>query len=123
MNRRIKGCSATRCEETANCSRVRIWSRRNGASVEPILGNVTPLYTYEPGTWGPEEANQLIGADGPVDQSAGGCGEMTTLVKDVTFLFDVDNTLLNDDQGREHLARSRAPRFALGDSAVPRRSR
>jgi len=33
--------------------------------VDPILGNVTPLYTYEPGTWGPDEANQLIGNDGP----------------------------------------------------------
>ncbi len=33
--------------------------------VEPVLGNVTPLYTYERGTWGPEEANQLIGTDGP----------------------------------------------------------
>ena len=32
---------------------------------QPILGNVTPLYTYEPGTWGPEEAHQLIGSDGP----------------------------------------------------------
>jgi glucose-6-phosphate 1-dehydrogenase len=33
--------------------------------VEPILGNVTPVYTYLPGTWGPEEAGQLIGNDGP----------------------------------------------------------
>ncbi len=33
--------------------------------VEPILGNVTPVYVYEPGTWGPEEAQQLIGAEGP----------------------------------------------------------
>jgi glucose-6-phosphate 1-dehydrogenase len=33
--------------------------------VEPILGNVTPYYTYAPGTWGPEEAHQLIGNDGP----------------------------------------------------------
>ena len=33
--------------------------------VEPILGNATPYYTYAPGTWGPEEANQLIGNDGP----------------------------------------------------------
>ena len=33
--------------------------------VEPILGNLAPLYPYEPGSWGPEEANQLIGADGP----------------------------------------------------------
>lgn len=33
--------------------------------VEPILGNVTPLYSYAPGTWGPEEAHQLVQADGP----------------------------------------------------------
>ncbi len=32
--------------------------------VEPILGNVTPLYSYLPGTWGPEESAQLIGRDG-----------------------------------------------------------
>ena len=34
-------------------------------AVEPILGDVTPFYHYDPGTWGPEEANQLIGGDGP----------------------------------------------------------
>jgi glucose-6-phosphate 1-dehydrogenase len=33
--------------------------------VEPILGNATPIYTYQPGTWGPDEALQLIGCDGP----------------------------------------------------------
>jgi glucose-6-phosphate 1-dehydrogenase len=33
--------------------------------VEPILGNVTPFYPYAPGTWGPEEADKLIGDDGP----------------------------------------------------------
>jgi len=33
--------------------------------VQPILDNVTPVYTYEPGTWGPDETSQLIGADGP----------------------------------------------------------
>ena len=27
--------------------------------VESILGNVTPVYEYEPGKWGPTEANQL----------------------------------------------------------------
>ena len=32
--------------------------------VEPVLGYVTPYYFYEPGTWGPEEANQLFGNDG-----------------------------------------------------------
>jgi glucose-6-phosphate 1-dehydrogenase len=29
------------------------------AIVEPILGNVTPLYEYEPGSWGPVEAERL----------------------------------------------------------------
>ena len=33
--------------------------------VEPILDNVTPVYPYEKGTWGPNEAEALIGADGP----------------------------------------------------------
>lgn len=33
--------------------------------VQPVLGNVAPLYSYKPGTWGPEEAYQLIGNDGP----------------------------------------------------------
>ncbi len=29
------------------------------AIVEPILGNVTPVYKYEPGSWGPAEAERL----------------------------------------------------------------
>src|SRR5262249_40139274 len=33
--------------------------------VEPILDNATPLYPYEPGTWGPDGAEALIGPDGP----------------------------------------------------------
>jgi len=33
--------------------------------VQPILGGVTPLYTYPQGSWGPEEAMELIGPDGP----------------------------------------------------------
>lgn len=28
--------------------------------VEPVLGDSARLYIYEPGTWGPREANQLI---------------------------------------------------------------
>jgi glucose-6-phosphate 1-dehydrogenase len=28
--------------------------------VNPMLGNVTPVYPYEPGTWGPSEADKLI---------------------------------------------------------------
>jgi glucose-6-phosphate 1-dehydrogenase len=34
-------------------------------AVDSILGNVTPIYPYEPGSWGPDEALQLIGCDGP----------------------------------------------------------
>jgi len=33
--------------------------------VDPVLDNVTPLYTYESGSWGPDEAAELIGSDGP----------------------------------------------------------
>ena len=33
--------------------------------VEQILDNITPIYIYESGTWGPAEADQLVGADGP----------------------------------------------------------
>jgi glucose-6-phosphate 1-dehydrogenase len=33
--------------------------------VDPILDNVTPLYPYEAGTWGPAEAERLIASDGP----------------------------------------------------------
>jgi glucose-6-phosphate 1-dehydrogenase len=31
--------------------------------VDPILGDVTPLHPYEPGTWGPAEADALIAGD------------------------------------------------------------
>jgi len=33
--------------------------------IDPILGNVTPVHVYEPGTWGPAEADALIGEHGP----------------------------------------------------------
>ena len=33
--------------------------------VEPVLDDVTPVYPYEQGSWGPEEAKALIGPDGP----------------------------------------------------------
>jgi glucose-6-phosphate 1-dehydrogenase len=29
------------------------------AIVEPILGDVIPVHVYEPGSWGPPEANRL----------------------------------------------------------------
>ena len=33
--------------------------------VESVLDDATPFYPYEPGTWGPDEAQALIGPDGP----------------------------------------------------------
>jgi glucose-6-phosphate 1-dehydrogenase len=33
--------------------------------VDAVLDDATPLYSYERGTWGPEEADQLVGAAGP----------------------------------------------------------
>ncbi len=32
--------------------------------VDGVLGNVTPVYRYKTGTWGPVEADQLVGTDG-----------------------------------------------------------
>ncbi len=31
--------------------------------VDPILGSTTPVYCYEPNTWGPDEANALLGGE------------------------------------------------------------
>ncbi len=41
-----------------------LFARQDGveaawAIVEPILGDVTPVHEYEPGTWGPSEADAL----------------------------------------------------------------
>jgi len=33
--------------------------------VDPALTDAPPVHVYEPGTWGPAEAQELIGADGP----------------------------------------------------------
>ena len=33
--------------------------------VNDVLGNVAPVYRYKPGTWGPDEAQLLVGRDGP----------------------------------------------------------
>jgi len=32
--------------------------------VDPILGNLTPIHEYEPNTWGPVQAEQIIAGDG-----------------------------------------------------------
>jgi glucose-6-phosphate 1-dehydrogenase len=32
--------------------------------VDPVLGNVTPLFEYAPGTWGPPEADRIIAHEG-----------------------------------------------------------
>jgi glucose-6-phosphate 1-dehydrogenase len=34
------------------------------AIVDPILGDITPVYPYEPGTWGPAEAERIIARHG-----------------------------------------------------------
>ena len=38
--------------------------------VQPILDNVTPVYDYQPKTWGPDETCQFIGAGWAMDRSA-----------------------------------------------------
>ena len=34
------------------------------AIVDPILGDPTPVHPYEPGTWGPAEADRIIARHG-----------------------------------------------------------
>ncbi len=40
--------------------------------VDPVLGDATPLHPYEPGGWGPREAEALIGKQGPWRNPAAG---------------------------------------------------
>ena len=44
--------------------------------VEPIVTNPPAVQEYEPGTWGPDAANSLIGADGPWRNPAAPQAEM-----------------------------------------------
>ena len=42
-----------------------LFARQDGVEaqwrvVDPVLGNVTPLYEYAPGTWGPAEASRVL---------------------------------------------------------------
>jgi glucose-6-phosphate 1-dehydrogenase len=46
-----------------------LFARQDGVEaaweiVQPILGSVTPVHEYEPGTWGPEEAAMLVAGVG-----------------------------------------------------------
>jgi glucose-6-phosphate 1-dehydrogenase len=41
------------------------------AIVEPILGDIVPIQTYQPGTWGPAEANHLATGIGGWHDPAG----------------------------------------------------
>jgi glucose-6-phosphate 1-dehydrogenase len=40
--------------------------------VDPILDNVTPVHHYEPGTWGPAEAERIRPPEGWQDPTAAG---------------------------------------------------
>jgi glucose-6-phosphate 1-dehydrogenase len=40
------------------------WVEAAWRVVDPVLGVTTPLYEYEPGTWGPPEADRLVAGDG-----------------------------------------------------------
>jgi glucose-6-phosphate 1-dehydrogenase len=37
---------------------------RSWEIVDPVLGDATPVYPYEQGSWGPKEASTLIGPEG-----------------------------------------------------------
>ena len=56
---RTSACSATPCAATRACSAAKTRSRLSGGLVDPILGAAAPLHVYEPGSWGPAEADPL----------------------------------------------------------------
>jgi glucose-6-phosphate 1-dehydrogenase len=46
-----------------------LFARQDGVEaawsiVQPILGSSTPVHEYEPGTWGPTEADTLVSSVG-----------------------------------------------------------
>ncbi len=50
--------------------RTELFARQDGVEaawrvVDGVLGDITPVFSYEPGSWGPQEVNQLIAVDGP----------------------------------------------------------
>ena len=42
-----------------------LYQRLPGDAMDPVLDDATPPTIYEQGSWGPEEADGLIGPDGP----------------------------------------------------------
>ena len=42
--------------------------------VDPVFHQSCPVYEYDPGTWGPKEANALLGPDGWHNPTASGIG-------------------------------------------------
>ena len=56
---RTSGCSATPWPATRRCSRARTWSRRPGPSSIRCSTAPSPHIEYEPGNWGPPEADAL----------------------------------------------------------------
>ena len=53
------GCSATRSPAGPNSSPARTRVEETWRIVEPLLEEPGPVYPYEPGTWGPKEADKL----------------------------------------------------------------
>ena len=55
----------TRLLENALAGDPTLFAREDGVEaawrvVDPVLGDATPLFPYEPNTWGPREADELI---------------------------------------------------------------
>ena len=82
--------------------------------VNDILGNVTPLYSYAPGSWGPNEAEQLVGDDGPWLNPKPPESHLMPPGHEIVFLFDVDDTLLDNDAVKADLGQQVLDNFGQG---------
>jgi hypothetical protein len=74
-----------------------LYQRLPGDAMDPVLDDATPPTIYEQGSWGPEEADGLIGRRPMAQSQAASAAPMATM-HDLVFLFDVDNTLLDNDR-------------------------
>jgi len=52
--------------------------------VDPVLRADTPVYTYDPGTWGPPEVDKLSPPDGGWQNPTGSIGEANSFVTSAT---------------------------------------
>ena len=69
---RTRCCCSTRCAATARASPARTASKRRGGSSQPLLERPRRSTPTRPGSWGPAEADELVGGLRRLARTVGG---------------------------------------------------